>query len=99
MKVLVTGGNGFIGSVVVRTLAAEGHAVGCLLRPTSSVERLAGVSYERATGDVRDAASVAAAFDGCDAVIHLASLSAWDQIDSPLMAAVVEGGTKNVLAA
>lgn len=99
MKVLVTGGNGFIGSVVVRTLAAEGHAVRCLLRPTSSVERLAGLSYERATGDVRDAASVAAALDGCDAVIHLASLSAWDQIDSPLMDAVVEGGTKNVLAA
>ncbi|HEY1816106.1 MAG TPA: NAD-dependent epimerase/dehydratase family protein [Kofleriaceae bacterium] len=99
MKVLVTGGNGFIGSVVVRTLVAEGHEVRCLLRPTSNTDRLANVTFERALGDVRDAASVDAALDGCDAVIHMASLSAWDQIDSPLMDEVVIGGTKHVLAA
>jgi dihydroflavonol-4-reductase len=97
MKVLVTGGNGFIGSVVVRTLVAEGHGVRCLLRPTSQTDRLDGVAYERALGDVRDAASIGAALDGCDAVIHMASLSAWDQIDSPLMDDVVVGGTRNVL--
>jgi dihydroflavonol-4-reductase len=99
MKVLVTGGNGFIGSVVVRTLVAQGHQARCLLRPTSQTERLDGVTYEKAVGDVRDAASVTAALVGCDAVIHLASLSAWDQIDSPLMDEVVEGGTKNILDA
>ena len=98
MKVLVTGGNGFIGSVVVRhARSAEGHAVRCLLRPTSNTERLEGASYERAIGDVRDAASVERAVDGCDAIIHLASLSAWDQIDSPLMDEVVVGGTNHVL--
>lgn len=99
MKVLVTGGNGFIGSVVIRTLVAEGHDVRCLLRPTSKTDRIEDVAYERALGDVRDAASVATALDGCDAVIHMASLSAWDQIDSPLMDAVVVGGTQNVLEA
>ena len=99
MKVLVTGGNGFIGSVVVRTLVAEGHDVRCLLRPTSQTDRLGDTPYERALGDVRDAASVEAAIDGCDAVIHMASLSAWDQIDSPLMDEVVVGGTRHVLAA
>jgi len=99
MKVLVTGGNGFIGSVVVRTLVAEGHDVRCLLRPTSQTDRITGVEYERAVGDVRDAKSVEAALAGCDAVIHMASLSAWDQIDSPLMDEVVVGGTRNVLDA
>ena len=99
MKVLVTGGNGFIGSVVVRMLVAEGHDVRCLLRPTSQTERIEGVEYERAMGDVRDAKSVTEALDGCDAVIHMASLSAWDQIDSPLMDEVVVGGTRNVLDA
>jgi dihydroflavonol-4-reductase len=99
MKVLVTGGNGFIGSVVVRSLIAEGHTVRCLLRATSQTERIDGSSYERAVGDVRDTASLTAAIDGCDAVIHMASLSAWDQIDSPLMDDVVVGGTRNVLDA
>lgn len=99
MRVFVTGGNGFIGSVVARNLAAEGHAVVCLLRPTSSVERLEGVAYERADGDVRDAESLRAGMAGCEAVIHLASLSSWDLIDSPEMKDVVLGGTGNVLEA
>lgn len=99
MKVLVTGGNGFIGSVVVRMLLAAGHAVRCLLRPTSQTERIDGLGYERVEGDIRDAASVRRGMEGCDAAIHLASLSAWDLIDSPLMHDVVEGGTRNLLAA
>ena len=99
MKVLVTGGNGFIGSVVVRMLIAEGHDVRCLLRPTSQTDRIRDLDYERAVGDVRDAKSVGEALDGCDAVIHMASLSAWDQIDSPLMDEVVIGGTQHVLDA
>jgi len=99
MKVLVTGGNGFIGSVVVRLLAGEGHQVRCLLRPTSQTDRIADCEYEPAVGDVRDAKSVEAAIDGCDAVIHMASLSSWDQIDSPLMDEVVVGGTRNLLDA
>ena len=99
MKIFVTGGNGFIGSAVVRRLAGEGHAVRCLLRPTSKTSRLEGVAYERVEGDVRDASSVQRGLAGCEGAIHLASLSAWDQIDSPLMDEVVEGGTRNLLAA
>jgi dihydroflavonol-4-reductase len=99
MKVFVTGGNGFIGSVVVRQLAADGHAVVCLLRPTSNIDRLAGLEHERADGDVRDLDSLRAAMAGCEAVIHLASLSSWDLIDSPEMKDVVLGGTQNVLEA
>ena len=71
----------------------------CLLRPTSQTDRIADLTFERAQGDVRDLASLRAALDGCEAVIHLASLSAWDQIDSPLMDEVVVGGTRNVLEA
>lgn len=99
MKVFVTGGNGFIGSAVVRLLIAGGHQVRCLLRQSSQTERLAELPYERVEGDIRDAAAVARGLEGCGAVIHLASLSAWDLIDSPLMDEVVEGGTRNVLAA
>jgi dihydroflavonol-4-reductase len=99
MKVFVTGGNGFIGSVVVRMLLAEGHSVRCLLRKTSKTDRIDGLAFERHEGDVRDFASIQSGLAGCDAVLHLASLSSWNDIDSPLMDEVVEGGTKNVLEA
>jgi dihydroflavonol-4-reductase len=99
LKVLVTGGSGFIGSVVVRTLAKEGSQVRCLLRPTSKLDRLADVAYERAEGDVRDVASIQKALAGCDGVVHLAGLSSWDLIDSPAMKEVTEQGTRNLLQA
>src|SRR5687767_3439968 len=98
-RVLVTGGHGFIGSVVVRTLAREGAIARCLVRPSSKLDRLAGVTFERADGDVRDRASLEAAMQGCDGVIHLAGLSSWDLIDSPAMKEVTEEGTRNVLLA
>ena len=98
MRVFVTGGNGFIGSQVVRALVAAGHAVVCLLRETSKTERIDGVAHERSRGDVRDIESLRAGMRGCDGVIHLAGLSSWDLIDSPEMRDVVLGGAKNVLA-
>ena len=99
MKVFVTGGNGFIGSAVVKRLVDSGHSVRCLLRPTSKTERIDSLPIERVTGDVRDAASVSAGTDGCDGTIHLAGVSSWNDINSPALTEVVEGGTKNVLAA
>ena len=98
-KVFVTGGNGFIGSRVVRALCEQGITARCLLRETSNVDRIADLPFERVTGDVRDAGAVLSGFTGCDGAIHLASLSNWNDIDSPLMDQVVKGGTQNVLAA
>ncbi|MCC6808751.1 MAG: NAD-dependent epimerase/dehydratase family protein [Deltaproteobacteria bacterium] len=99
MKFFVTGGNGFIGSVVVRTLIEQGHAVRCLMRETSKADRIADLPFERATGDVRDYDSLVRGINGCDGVLHLASLSSWDDIHSPEMKAVVLDGTDNVLKA
>ena len=98
-KVLVTGASGFIGSVVAKTLTGEGAVVRCLLRPTSKLDRLAGVSYERVDGDVRDLPSLQRAIQGCGGVIHLAGLSSWELIDSPAMKEVTEQGTRNLLLA
>lgn len=99
MRIFVTGGNGFIGSVVVRRLAQQGHEVRCLLRKTSDTSRIDSVTYERVEGDVRDAASVSHGMRGCDGAIHLASLSNWNDIHSPMMHDVVIGGSRNVLDA
>lgn len=99
MRILVTGGNGFIGSVVVRDLVTAGHEVVCLLRSTSNTERVDDLPIERATGDVRDFASVRAAMCGCDATIHLAAPGGWSNDDPAMLREVIEGGAENVLNA
>jgi uncharacterized protein YbjT (DUF2867 family) len=60
LTVLVTGGSGFIGSVVVRQLVESKRRVRCLLRPSSRTARIDGLDVERSTGDVCDPASLVA---------------------------------------
>ncbi len=99
MKVFVTGGNGFIGSRVVRRLHEDGHTVRCLVRATSKTHRIDSVPFEPHIGDVRDVDSLVSGMEGCDGVIHLASISSWEQIRSPIMRTVVIDGTRHVLEA
>ncbi len=99
MRIFVTGGNGFIGSRVVRRLREGGHEVRCLLRATSDTKRIDDLAFERHIGDVRDSASMAEGMRGCDACIHLASVSSWDQIRSEALESTVLDGTKNILDA
>lgn len=69
--ILVTGGNGFIGSHLVDLLAASGHAVRVLDTAARSGGNPEGVEDVR--GDVRDAATVRAALRGVQAVAHQAA--------------------------
>jgi dihydroflavonol-4-reductase len=79
VRVLVTGGTGFVGSHSVAALLAQGHHVRLLVR---SPDRIAaaleplGVDPEvdHVVGDVTDPASVATALAGCDAVLHAAAV-------------------------
>lgn len=81
MKILVTGGAGFIGRHTVRRLAARGYAVRVLdsMIPEvheDSADRVflpQGVEFER--GDVRDPDALARALDGVSGVLHLAALT------------------------
>ena len=75
VKILVTGGSGFIGSALVKGLVAEGHHVRVLddnsrgrPRRLASVER----DIELVDGDVRDPVVVDRATEGMEAVAHLA---------------------------
>src|ERR1700733_961559 len=99
MKVFVTGGNGFIGSVGVRKLVHSGHEITCLLRAGSRTHRIDDLPVKRLLGDIRDAEKVRIGVRDCDATIHLAGLSSWSDINSPALAEVVEGGTQHVLEA
>ena len=99
MKILVTGGNGFIGSVVVRMLRARGLDVRCLVRRTSRLDRIAHLGCDLMIGDLLDFSSLQSAAKGCKVVIHLAGIAKWRLINSPFMFDVVAGGTLNVLRA
>jgi dihydroflavonol-4-reductase len=97
--ILVIGGTGFIGSRVVQQLLAAGHSVRCLIRASSRIDRLEGLSLNQVVGDLRDSESLVRAAEGCGSIIHLGGISAWADIDSPEMFPVVVEGTRNVLQA
>lgn len=80
MRVLVTGGTGFIGSHTAAAIRREGHDLRLLARDPAKAQRVfgaRGVEVEQVVaGDVTDPAAVARALDGCDAVVHAAAVVA-----------------------
>ncbi len=71
MRVLVTGGGGFLGRGIVLALLGEGHAVRTLTR--SENVGLARAGVETLRGDIADPQAVLAATAGCDLVFHVAA--------------------------
>jgi dihydroflavonol-4-reductase len=73
MRIFLTGGTGFIGGVLCRRLAAEGHELRCLVRSTSRSETLESLESLGAAcfvGDLADRYSMREAMSGADWVIH-----------------------------
>ena len=70
MKILVTGGGGFLGSSICRQLAALGHEVTSFQRQPA--HHLVGDGVRSVQGDVTDLSSLLAAASGCEALIHTA---------------------------
>ena len=81
MRILVTGGAGFIGSHFVKRAVGRGDDVVVLDKLTYSGNRdnLAGVDAEFVQGDIADAEAVAAAAEGCTAVVNFAAESHVDR--------------------
>jgi 2-alkyl-3-oxoalkanoate reductase len=71
MRVLVTGGSGFLGHALCHRLAAAGHEIRSLQRRFS--RPLAALGADQRLGDIRDADAVRSATAGCDAVLHTAA--------------------------
>ena len=96
MKILVTGGGGFLGGAVVRLLNARGDAVRSFTR--SNYPWLAEIGVEQAFGDLADQGAVTAAAEGCDAVLHVAGKAGvWGRYEDYYATNVT--GTVNVLTA
>lgn len=74
MKVLVTGGTGFVGREILRELQRQGYQIRALVRPGAERKLPPGVEVEIARGDILDRDAVAVALPGCEAVIHLVGI-------------------------
>lgn len=80
MRILVTGGNGSIGQGLIPHLLARGHHVTVLDIELGAVRSIAHPQLAMISGGVEDAAAVAEATRGIEAIIHLA----WSFSDNPL---------------
>lgn len=79
MRVLVTGGNGFLGKHLCRALQKEGHDVVCL-------DRTENPECASIIGDVADAGTTTRALEGVSVVFHLASLiEAGESVKQPYL--------------
>jgi NADH dehydrogenase len=96
VKVLLTGGTGFVGPKVAHALRARGRDVRALVRRPDRARTLKAWGCELAEGDVTDPASLRAAADGCDAIVHLVAIIQGKPADFDR---VMIGGTDNLLAA
>jgi uncharacterized protein YbjT (DUF2867 family) len=74
VRILVTGGTGFVGPKVVHALRAEQRDVRALVRRRERGAQLASWGAELAVGDVTDPAAVRAAMTGCTHVVHLVAI-------------------------
>jgi dihydroflavonol-4-reductase len=101
LLVLVTGGTGYVGSHAVAALAETGHRIRVLARSPEKIPAALGPlgihEVETAIGDVTEPAAVERALEGCDAVLHAASVFSLDARKAGEMNTVNVRGTEIVL--
>jgi dihydroflavonol-4-reductase len=98
MNVFLTGATGFVGSHVARAFAAQGATLRLLVRPSSRLDNLEGLSAETVTGDLRNPDSFRSALADCEVLVHVAAdYRLWVRDPQVMYAANVDG-TRNLLA-
>jgi dihydroflavonol-4-reductase len=101
MRVLVTGGTGFVGAWTAKAVQAAGHHTRFLVRNPArlgtSAEQIGVDVSDYVVGDIADPGATAAALDGCDAVIHCAAMVSTDPDRADEMLHTNLEGARNVL--
>ena len=93
MKVLITGGTGFVGPHVVRAVAGAGHDLRLLVRDSTRSRDLPG---QPVVGEMTNTVSLQHAVEGVDAVVHLVAIR---QGRDEQFKRVMEQGTRDLVAA
>jgi len=97
MKVFVTGATGFVGHHVARALSDQGADLRLLVRKSSRLSNLEGITGDTVVGDLSSPESYAPALQGCDAVLHVAAdYRLWIR-DPDAMYRVNVDGTRDLL--
>lgn len=103
MRILLTGGTGLLGSYTALALRGAGHDVRLLVRSPAKVTTVFaphGAEVDDVvTGDITDRASIEAALDGCDAVVHAAAVTSVQRTRAAEVLATNEAGVRNVVGA
>jgi nucleoside-diphosphate-sugar epimerase len=98
VRVLVTGGTGFIGYHTALELLKAGHEVRLLVRSVDKARKLFGDRVDDiVTGDIADANGVRRALTGCDAVVHTAAMVSVDRKDAQQVFETNMNGTRNTI--
>lgn len=101
MHVLITGATGFLGAWTAKAVADRGHRLRLLVRNPDKLSPIAtAVGFDASdvvVGDMTDADIVAAALEGCDAVIHAAAVVALRPGEVDQMISSNLAGAKNVV--
>jgi dihydroflavonol-4-reductase len=97
VRLLVTGGTGFLGSTLVPLLAAGGHRLRLLQRSAAPEAEALGAEVLRAS--LEDAGAIGAALDGVEAILHLAGQVDFDPAEPARLFELHVQGTRRLLEA
>ena len=99
MRVMITGGTGFIGYHTALALMEAGHEVSLLVRSVQKMNTVYGdgVIEYFTVGDITDEDSVMAALEGCDALVHTAAMVSTHAGDAEAVYATNVHGTRTVI--
>lgn len=97
MKVLITGANGFVGSVVAKGLLKKNYEVYCLVRSSSNLRWILDLDVKLIYGSLHDVKSLKAAIKGAEYIYHLAGVTKSNDLYAYEQGNFI--GTKNLIDA